>query len=150
MNTSRDVALTALAPVIWGSTYLVTSEWLPPDRPFTTAFLRVLPAGVLLTLFTRHLPARADRWRLGVLAALNIWLFQALLFVAAYRLPGGLAAVLGAIQPLLVPLAWQPVPISGAGGGWICQCWRSRGGNCSSAGPCSRRSRGWSIPRFRS
>lgn len=107
MNTSRDVALTALAPVIWGSTYLVTSEWLPPDRPFTTAFLRVLPAGVLLTLFTRHLPARADRWRLGVLAALNIWLFQALLFVAAYRLPGGLAAVLGAIQPLLVMLlAW--------------------------------------------
>jgi probable blue pigment (indigoidine) exporter len=33
--------------------------------------------------------------------------FQALLFIAAYRLPGGLAAVIGAIQPLLVMLlAW--------------------------------------------
>ncbi len=42
-----------------------------------------------------------------MLGALNIGVFQALLFVAAYRLPGGLAAVLGAIQPLLVMLlAW--------------------------------------------
>lgn len=38
---------------------------------------------------------------------LNIGAFQALLFIAAYRLPGGLAAVIGAIQPLLVMLlAW--------------------------------------------
>ena len=51
----RDVALTALAPAIWGSTYLVTSEWLPPDRPFTAALLRVLPAGLLLLLITRCL-----------------------------------------------------------------------------------------------
>ena len=103
----RDVALTALAPAIWGSTYLVTSEWLPPDRPFTAALLRVLPAGLLLLLITRHSPAAPDRWRLLVLSALNIGVFQALLFVAAYRLPGGLAAVLGAIQPLLVLLlAW--------------------------------------------
>ena len=90
----RDVALTALAPAIWGSTYLVTSEWLPPDRPFTAALLRVLPAGLLLLLITRHSPAAPDRWRLLVLSALNIGVFQALLFVAAYRLPGGLAAVL--------------------------------------------------------
>jgi probable blue pigment (indigoidine) exporter len=37
-----------------------------------------------------------------VLGTLNIGAFFALLFVAAYRLPGGMAAVLGAIQPLLV------------------------------------------------
>lgn len=117
-NTWRDVTLTALAPAIWGSTYLVTSEWLPPDRPFTAALLRVLPAGLLLIFITRHLPVQANRWRLCVLAALNIGVFQALLFVAAYRLPGGLAAVLGAIQPLLVMLlAWgvdrqMPAPYS--------------------------------------
>jgi len=102
-----DVLLTALAPAIWGSTYIVTSELLPPDRPFTAALIRVLPAGLLLLLFTRQLPARRDWWRLVVLGALNIGVFQALLFVAAYRLPGGLAAVLGAVQPLLVMvLAW--------------------------------------------
>lgn len=103
----RDVLLTALAPAIWGSTYIVTSELLPPDRPFTAALIRALPAGLLLLLYTRCLPARQEWGRLLVLAALNIGVFQALLFVAAYRLPGGLAAVLGAIQPLLVMvLAW--------------------------------------------
>lgn len=103
----RDVMLTALAPAIWGSTYIVTSELLPPDRPFTAALIRALPAGLLLLIFTRHMPARRDWWRLLVLGALNIGIFQALLFVAAYRLPGGLAAVLGAIQPLLIMvLAW--------------------------------------------
>ncbi|MFJ5316509.1 EamA family transporter [Pectobacterium versatile] len=103
----RDVILTALAPAIWGSTYIVTSEILPPDRPFTAALIRVLPAGLLLLLFTRRFPAQRDWWRVLVLSALNIGVFQALLFVAAYRLPGGLAAVLGAIQPLLVMvLVW--------------------------------------------
>lgn len=103
----RDVMLTAMAPAIWGSTYIVTSEVLPPDRPFTAALIRALPAGLLLLIFTRRMPARRDWWRLLVLGALNIGIFQALLFVAAYRLPGGLAAVLGAIQPLLIMLlAW--------------------------------------------
>lgn len=103
----RYVLLTAVAPAIWGSTYIVTSELLPPDRPFTAALIRVLPAGLLLLLFTRRFPARQDWWRVAVLSALNIGVFQALLFVAAYRLPGGLAAVLGAIQPLLVMvLVW--------------------------------------------
>ena len=114
MNTSNriatwaDVLTTALAPVIWGSTYIVTTQLLPPDRPFTAALLRVLPAGILLTLFSRRLPQAGQWGRLLLLSALNIGFFQALLFVAAYRLPGGLAAVVGAIQPLLVMgLAWS-------------------------------------------
>ena len=85
-----------LGPVIWGSTYIVTTELLPPDRPFTAALLRTLPAGLLLVLWCRRWPAWGDGvgWRrLLVLAALNIGVFQALLFVAAYRLPGGVAAV---------------------------------------------------------
>lgn len=102
-----DVLLTALGPAIWGSTYIVTTEFLPPDRPFTAALLRTLPAGLLLVLFMRRLPRRSEWLRLLVLSALNIGIFQALLFVAAYRLPGGLAAVVGAIQPLLaMALAW--------------------------------------------
>lgn len=98
---------TALAPAIWGSTYIVTTQLLPPDRPFIAALLRTLPAGVLLLIFVGRLPPRAEWGRLAVLSALNIGFFQALLFIAAYRLPGGLAAVVGAIQPLLVMgLAW--------------------------------------------
>lgn len=106
-NTIADICITALAPAIWGSTYIVTTELLPPDRPFTAALIRALPAGVLLLLFSRHLPQRSHLPRLVVLSLLNIGLFQALLFTAAYRLPGGVAAVVGAVQPLVVMgLAW--------------------------------------------
>ena len=105
-----DALTTAVGPVIWGSTYIVTTELLPPDRPFTAALLRTLPAGLLLVLWCRRWPGWGDWtgwWRLLVLAALNIGVFQALLFVAAYRLPGGVAAVVGAIGPLVVMgLAW--------------------------------------------
>jgi len=105
-----DALTTAVGPMIWGSTYIVTTELLPPDRPFTAALLRTLPAGLLLVLWCRRWPAWGDWtgwWRLLVLAALNIGVFQALLFVAAYRLPGGVAAVVGAIGPLVVMgLAW--------------------------------------------
>lgn len=117
-----DVLLTAIAPMLWGSTYLVTTQMLPPDRPFTAAVLRAVPAGVVLLLACRRLPAKGLWGRLAVLSALNIGVFQALLFVAAYRLPGGLAAVVGAIQPLLVmALAWavervRPRPLATAGG----------------------------------
>lgn len=103
--SARDALLTACAPLIWGSTYWVTSQWLPPDRPLTAAVLRVLPAGLLLLLWARQWPAAGQWRRIGGLAVLNIAVFQALLFVAAYRLPGGVAAILGATQPLLV-LGW--------------------------------------------
>ncbi|WP_374263603.1 EamA family transporter [Zoogloea sp.] len=102
-----DILLTAIAPVLWGTTYILASEVLPPGRPFMSAMIRVLPAGLLLVLLMRVVPARTEWGRLLVLTALNVGVFQALLFVAAYRLPGGLAAVIGAIQPLLVmALGW--------------------------------------------
>ncbi len=102
-----NTIFTAVAPVIWGSTYIVATEFLPSDSPFTTALLRTLPAGILLALLSKRLPQQGEWGRLIVLAALNISFFQAFLFVAAYRLPGGVAAVVGAIQPLLVMgLAW--------------------------------------------
>ncbi|HEX5332969.1 MAG TPA: EamA family transporter [Cellulomonas sp.] len=98
------VIRTAVAPVLWGSTYLATTALLPADRPLLAATLRALPAGALLLLVCRRLPTGAWWWRSWVLGTLNIAAFFALLFVAAYRLPGGVAATVGAIQPLLVAL----------------------------------------------
>src|SRR5690349_14139534 len=94
--------VTALTPAVWGTTYAVTTEFLPPGRPLLAATLRALPAGLLLIALTRRLPRGDWWWRSAVLGALNIGVFFALLFVSAYRLPGGMAAVLGAVQPLLV------------------------------------------------
>lgn len=102
MNRNADLLLTALAPAIWGSTYVVTTLMLPPDYPLTVAMLRALPAGILLLLAVRRLPQGIWWLRAFVLGALNFSVFWALLFVAAYRLPGGVAATLGAIQPLVV------------------------------------------------
>ncbi|GGY30840.1 EamA family transporter [Streptomyces omiyaensis] len=96
------VALTALAPISWGSTYFVTTEFLPPDRPLFTGLVRALPAGLLLLALTRKLPRGAWWWKAAVLGALNIGAFFPLLFLAAYRLPGGVAAVVGSVGPLFV------------------------------------------------
>lgn len=105
----RNLALTtAAAPALWGTTYLVTTELLPDGRPLLAGTLRALPAGLLLVGVVaalagrRALPSGAWWWRAAVLGFLNIGLFFALLFVAAYRLPGGIAAVLGAVGPFVV------------------------------------------------
>lgn len=96
------ILLTALTPMMWGSTYIVTTELLPSGYPFLAALLRVLPAGIILILITRILPNRHDWLKVIVLGVLNIGVFQVMLFIAAYRLPGGLAAILGAVQPIVV------------------------------------------------
>jgi len=97
-----DSGVSALAPAIWGSTYLVTTELLPPDRPLLAATVRALPAGLLLLAMGRILPTGIWWWRALVLGTLNIGAFFVLLFVAAYRLPGGVAALIGSVQPMLV------------------------------------------------
>jgi len=102
MNRTTDLCLTALAPIIWGSSYIVTTEMLPDGFPLTVALLRALPAGLILLLVVRQLPPAGWRTRVFILGALNFAVFWSMLFVAAYRLPGGVAATLGAIQPLLV------------------------------------------------
>lgn len=103
MNTrTADLLLTAIAPAIWGSTYIVTTEFLAGFPPIVVALLRALPPGLLLLAVARQLPR--GRWwaRVFALGALNFSVFWALLFVSAYRLPGGVAATVGAVQPLIV------------------------------------------------
>lgn len=114
-DRTRATLIGAIAPVVWGTTYAVTTELLPPDRPMTAALLRAAPAGVLLLLLTRQVPPASWWGRLVVLAVLNIGAFFPLLFLGAYRLPGGLAAVVGSAQPLIAAavllLAFrQPTP----------------------------------------
>ncbi len=102
MSRTTDLLLTAIAPAVWGSTYIVTTQWLPQGYPLTVATLRALPAGLLLLALMRQLPTGIWWPRAFVLGALNFSIFWAMLFIAAYRLPGGVAATVGAVQPLIV------------------------------------------------
>lgn len=114
MSRSTDILLTALAPAVWGSTYLITTEALPAGYPVTMAALRALPAGLLLLALTRCPPPRAWIGRTLLLGSFNFALFWVLLFVAAYRLPGGVAATLGALQAMMVIFmarGWLGTPI---------------------------------------
>ena len=103
-NIKRDLLLTALTPIFFGSTYAVTALALPPGRPLFVAAVRALPAAAVLLFAGRELPR--GRWwgRLALLGALNIAAVFSLIFIAAYRMPGGIAAVIGGMQPLLVVL----------------------------------------------
>lgn len=109
MPKPTDILLTALAPAVWGSTYIVATELLPGAPPLSVAAIRALPTGLILLLLVRQLPKGDWLWRSFVLGALNFTVFWALLFVAAYRLPGGIAATVGAVQPLIVVFAASAV-----------------------------------------
>lgn len=109
-NSLRAALLTAVAPAVWGSTYLVTEQFLPPDRPLFAATVRALPAGLVLLALRWQLPSGRWWWRAIALGICNIGLFFPLIFLAAYHLPGGLAATLQAASPLAVmALAWPMI-----------------------------------------
>lgn len=97
-----DLSLTALAPIVWGSTYIVSTEFLAGFSPMTVAMLRALPAGILLLAIVRQLPTGIWWLRSFILGALNISIFLSMLFVAAYKLPGGVAGTVLSAQPLIV------------------------------------------------
>lgn len=98
----KTIALTAIAPIVWGSTYIVTTEALPPESPLIASTIRSLPAGVLLVLISRAWPTGLWWLRIAVLGFLNIGLFFYCLFFAATYLPGGMASMVMSIQPVIV------------------------------------------------
>lgn len=102
MQRLWNMLLTAIAPMLWGTTYVITTEWLPANRPLLVGVMRALPIGLIFLALGRQLPKGIWWWRSLVLGALNIGFFFPLLFIAAYRLPGGIAATLGALQPFIV------------------------------------------------
>ena len=115
MRDVRLVGVTAIGPILWGTNYLVTSELLPPGVPLLAGAVRALPAGLLLLLVVAcsdrasALPRGSWWWRAAVLGTLNIGLFFVFFFMAAYRLPGGVAAVVGAVGPFLVAGLAYPI-----------------------------------------
>ncbi len=120
----RTPAITVVAPVAWGSTYVVTENFLPPDRPLFSAAVRALPIGLVIVAARGQLPRGSWWWKSLVLGTCNMGLFFALLFTAAYRLPGGLASTVTAMSPLAVMLLAavlirERATVAGIGGGIV-------------------------------
>lgn len=88
--------------MVWGTTYIVTTQLLPEGHPLFAAMMRSLPAGLIALLLSRRLPSGSWWWKSLVLGTLNMAAFFPLLFLAAQHLPGGVAATLGAAQPIVV------------------------------------------------
>lgn len=128
MSRVSSLLMAALPPAIWGSTYLVTSEFLPADRPLTAAVMRILPVGLVLVLFSRHWP-RSNQWlKLTALSLLRMSLLHWPLFVSAYRLPGGLAALLTAYSGCAGLRPVSPAHLAqGDGGRDAGFCWSGTG-----------------------
>lgn len=103
-GNGRVVLAAAIAPIAWGSGYYVTQTYLPPDRPLFGAAVRALPFGLLLLALRPRLLRGAWWWRTAALGVLNFSAFFVLIFIAAYRLPSGVAATLTATSPLAVML----------------------------------------------
>jgi probable blue pigment (indigoidine) exporter len=110
-SNATAACVTVLAPMAWGTTYVTITELLPSGRPMLVATMRVVPAGLLLLaaglVTSRWRPRGREWWTTATLAIFNFGLFFPLLSVAVYRLPGGAAAAVGGLQPLLVStLSW--------------------------------------------
>jgi probable blue pigment (indigoidine) exporter len=107
-NVGR-VALTAVAPVAWGTNYFVTHEFLPADRPLYGAALRALPAGLVLLCVRRRLPRGAWWWRSAVLGLLNMSVFFVLVYAASQLLATSVASTVMALSPLTMMLVAWPL-----------------------------------------
>lgn len=106
-DTLRWSLVTAVAPIAWGATYVVTHQLLPAGVPLTGGALRALPAGLLLLVLVRRLPRGAWWWRSAVLGTLTVGVFFALVYVSAQLLPSAVASTVMATSPLvLVLLGW--------------------------------------------
>lgn len=102
MTRTTTLLLTALAPISWGTTYLVTTALLPAGHPLLAGLLRSLPAGLIALAIGGTLPRRGWWGKAVILGILNIGAFFPLLFLAAERLPGGVAAAVAGVQPMIV------------------------------------------------
>ena len=104
---SRWAYLAVITPIIFGTTYLITTEFLPENRPLLAATMRALPTGLVLVIGSKPPPAG---WRLRflLLSVLYCSALFPLLFLAAYRLPGGVASVINSLTPIIVVILSVP------------------------------------------
>ena len=71
MRRLTDILVTSVAPLVWGTNFILTTDILPPDRPLLDSVVRSLPIGLLIVLLSRKLPKGDWWWKTAILATLN-------------------------------------------------------------------------------
>ncbi len=92
---------TALTPAIWGTTYAVTALLLPAEDPVWMVVYRLLPAGLVLLAFAPGMLNGLWLKRAMVIGLTNLSMIF-FVFIAAFRLPSGMAGTLMATLPLQI------------------------------------------------
>lgn len=82
-----------LAPLLWGTTYVVVSNYFTHWSPFALAVWRALPAGLLLLAIKPSFPRFHELLGILLVGFLNIALFFGLLFNSALHMPSALVGV---------------------------------------------------------
>lgn len=104
-SRAKWIAVTSVAPIAWGSSYVVTGEFLPGEDPLWGAALRGLPAGLVLLALARTLPSGVWWWRAVVLGILNVAGFHSLVYLASTELPASMASTIMATSPIAIALS---------------------------------------------
>lgn len=97
----RVPLITAFAPIIWGSTYYITRNFLPPEYPLTGSAIRALPAGIFLLALSRELPKGSWWLKTFIISSLTISGFFVLVYLSGSRLPSSIASMIMALSPIV-------------------------------------------------
>lgn len=103
------ILLAALGPIQWGANPLVVTELTVPGRPLLTALCSTLPVGLVMTAMFRTLPHGVWWWRYLALALCNFAISTPLFYYGMQHMPGGIATLLIATQPLFAMLLSLPL-----------------------------------------
>ncbi|EFV14297.1 DMT family transporter [Segniliparus rugosus] len=103
------ILVAALGPIQWGVNPLVVTELTVPGRFILTALCSTLPVGLVMTAATRSLPSGAWWWRYLILSWCNFAISTPLFYYGMQHMPGGIATLLIATQPLFAMLLSLPI-----------------------------------------
>ncbi|MFV0480809.1 MAG: DMT family transporter [Campylobacteraceae bacterium] len=103
MNPRLAAATTG---ILWGLTYIITTNYLP-HNPVLLGAVRGIGAGLVLLAISFAFPPKEWIFKLVILGTLNVGFFFGTFFISVVRLPGGVAAIFQAMGPLCaLLLAW--------------------------------------------
>ncbi|MGL6234350.1 MAG: DMT family transporter [Segniliparus sp.] len=103
------ILVAALGPIQWGFNPLVVTELTVPGRFALTALCSTLPVGLVMTAIFRTLPEGVWWWRYLVLSWCNFAISTPLFYYGMQHMPGGIATLLIATQPLFAMLLSLPI-----------------------------------------